>query len=189
MCRRLRKRPATLRHARSMRRQLTPSQGKLWRRLRDRRAEFKFRRQHPIGRYILDFFCPEARLAIEVDGDQHAQPEQLQHDRRRTAWLRLHGIFVMRVPVAEIERSVDDVMHVIWGTCQRRRPRCKLDAFWERPSTLTPASLTGPRPHLGRAVSWRNPPSPPSLSPPGRGRALALCSSHLSPWGEGRVRG
>jgi len=57
---RLRQRPATLRRARSLRRQLTPSEAKLWQRLRDRRADIKFRRQDPIGSYVLDFFCPEA---------------------------------------------------------------------------------------------------------------------------------
>ncbi len=81
----LRRRPATLRRARSLRRQLTPPEAKLWRRLRDRRADFKFRRQHPIGSYVLDFFCPEVRLAVEVDGDQHARREQIIRDRERSS--------------------------------------------------------------------------------------------------------
>ena len=119
----LRKRPATLRRARSLRRQLTPAEAKLWRRLRDRRAHFKFRRQHPIGSYVLDFFCPEVELAIEVDGDQHARPEQITRDRERSSWLRLHGIEVLRVPAAEVERSAEDVLRGIWQACEMRRIR------------------------------------------------------------------
>ena len=118
-----RKRPATLRRARSSRRQLTPPEARLWQRLRDRRAYFKFRRQHPIGSYVLDFFCPEARLAVEVDGDQHARPEQITRDRERSSWLRLHGIEVLRVPASEVEKSVEDVLQGIWQACEKRRTR------------------------------------------------------------------
>ena len=118
-----RKRPATLRRARSFRRQLTPPEARLWQRLRDRRAHFKFRRQHPIGSYVLDFFCPEARLAVEVDGRQHARPERIARDRQRSSWLRLHGIEVLRVPAAEVEGSVEDVLQGIWQACEKRRTR------------------------------------------------------------------
>jgi very-short-patch-repair endonuclease len=95
----------------------------LWQRLRDRRAHFKFRRQHPIGSYVLDFFCPEARLAVEVDGRQHARLERIARDRQRSSWLRLHGIEVLRVPAAEVEGSVEDVLQGIWQACEKRRTR------------------------------------------------------------------
>ena len=117
----LRKHPTTLRLARSMRRDLTPTEAKVWNRLRGRRADFKFRRQHPIGPYILDFYCDEVTLAVEIEGDQHAGPEQIRHDRKRTAWLRRRGIDVMRVPVAEVERSVEVAMLGIWEACEKRR--------------------------------------------------------------------
>jgi len=117
----LRKRPATVRRARSLRRRLTPAEAKLWQQLRHRNADFKFRRQHPIGSYVLDFFCPEARLAVEIDGDQHARPEQITRDRERSSRLRLRGIEVLRVPAAEVERSVEDVLQGIWQACEKRR--------------------------------------------------------------------
>jgi len=117
------KSPATVRRARSSRRQPTPAEAKLWRRLRDRRAQFKFRRQHPIGRYVLDFFCPEAMLAVEIDGDQHSRREQIRHDQERSAWLKVHGVDVLRVPAAEVERSVEDVIQGIWEACEKGRDK------------------------------------------------------------------
>jgi len=61
--------------ARSLRREMTEAGGKLWQELRDRRLDrIKFRRQAPIGKYVADFVCPEARLIIEIDGSQHAKP-------------------------------------------------------------------------------------------------------------------
>jgi len=67
--------PRMLLRSRDLRHPLTPPEAKVWRRIRDRRLGFKLRRQHPIGRFILDFYCAEARLAIEIDGDIHAAPD------------------------------------------------------------------------------------------------------------------
>lgn len=69
----------------------------LWECLRDRRLTgFKFRRQHPIGRYVADFYCHEARLIIEVDGEIHVQSEQREYDRVRQAELEAQGLKVLR---------------------------------------------------------------------------------------------
>jgi very-short-patch-repair endonuclease len=106
-----------------LRRTLTPSEAKLWRHLRDRRAEFKFRRQHPIGPYVLDFYCPEAKLAVEVDGRQHAEPDQVRRDQERTIELGLQGVRVMRIPAAEVERSIEVVLQAIWESAAERRRR------------------------------------------------------------------
>ncbi|XES83618.1 endonuclease domain-containing protein [Franconibacter pulveris] len=82
-------------HARQLRRQLTDQERLLWRLLRDRRfAAHKFRRQHPVGPFILDFACCQAKLAVELDGGQHA--EHRAYDARRTAWLQAHGWTVLR---------------------------------------------------------------------------------------------
>ena len=82
-------------HARQLRRQLTAQERLLWRLLRDRRfAAHKFRRQHPVGPFILDFACCQAKLAVELDGGQHA--EHRAYDARRTAWLQAHGWTVLR---------------------------------------------------------------------------------------------
>jgi len=81
--------------AREMRGQQTDAEGLLWHVLRGRNLlGFKFRRQHPIENYILDFYCPELELAIELDGGQHA--EHVDYDTRRTAFLQTKGIKVLR---------------------------------------------------------------------------------------------
>ena len=61
-----------------------------------------FRRQHPVGPYVLDFYCPVARLAVEVDGSAHDGAVQAAHDTRRDLWLADHGIRVMRIPAREV---------------------------------------------------------------------------------------
>ena len=63
---------------RALRQEMPEAQRRLWRLLRDRRfAGYKFRREHPLGRYALDFYCPEAKISVEVDGGQHGRPEQM----------------------------------------------------------------------------------------------------------------
>ena len=87
--------PATKRNARDLRRNPTDAERALWRHLRQRQmAGLKFRRQHPIGRYILDFVCLDARLVIELDGGQHADRQDA--DQERTAWLEARGYRVLR---------------------------------------------------------------------------------------------
>jgi very-short-patch-repair endonuclease len=74
-----------LEHARKMRHEQTDAEKRLWWILRDRRlGEFKFRRQVPVGPYILDFYCHEGKLAVEADGGQHSEPQTASYDARRT---------------------------------------------------------------------------------------------------------
>ena len=73
----------------------------------------KFRRQHPIGPYILDFYCAEVRLAVEVDGQGHAHPDRIAHDRRRTAWLREQNIRVVRLAAESVRVHLDGVLEFI----------------------------------------------------------------------------
>jgi adenine-specific DNA-methyltransferase len=81
--------------ARELRGRMTDAEALLWQLVRNRRlAGAKFRRQHPVGRFILDFYCPEKKLAIELDGGQHA--EAFAYDRSRDEWLRIRGIRVLR---------------------------------------------------------------------------------------------
>ena len=88
-------RPSTRRNARDLRRNPTEAERTLWRHLRQRHvAGRKFRRQHPIGRYVLDFVCLETKLVIELDGGQHADREA--EDQGRTAWLEARGYRVLR---------------------------------------------------------------------------------------------
>ncbi len=96
--------------ARSLRRESTQAELRLWRLLRHRRLHgFKFRRQHPIPPFVLDFYCYEARLAIEVDGGQHNEPESQRQDTARSDYLARKGITVLRFwnhEVLQQERTV-----------------------------------------------------------------------------------
>ncbi len=84
----LRAKPLTFKRARALRRKPSLPEVVLWRELRGWRARgLAFRRQHPIGAYILDFYCTAARLAVEVDGEAHGHADQRRHDERRAQWL------------------------------------------------------------------------------------------------------
>src|SRR4051812_46596043 len=87
----------SLARRRGLRRKCTAAEAALWAQLRAKRfAGFKFRRQHPCGPYILDFYCAGARLAIELDGGQHFEPVVRAYDERRTAFLHRREISVLR---------------------------------------------------------------------------------------------
>jgi len=108
--------------ARVQRRALTPPEARLWVRLRRRAlAGLKFRRQHPVGPYVLDFYCAEAKLAVEVDGESHSHPTRMAHDRRRTEWLTRQGLAVFRIPAEEVRINLDGVLVSIRSTAERRR--------------------------------------------------------------------
>jgi len=78
----------SFKRARELRRDMSLPEVILWEHLRrGGLGGMRFRRQHPVGPYVLDFYCAASRLAIEVDGAQHDLPEQMRHDIRRDAWL------------------------------------------------------------------------------------------------------
>ena len=100
--------------ARQLRKNQTPAEVLLWSTLRSRQlSEYKFRRQHPVGNYILDFYCSEAELAIEIDGGQHADEKECQRDNERTAILNDLGIQVVRFWNHEVLENLDYVVDVI----------------------------------------------------------------------------
>jgi very-short-patch-repair endonuclease len=72
-----------------------------------------FRRQHPIGPYVLDFYCAAARLAIEIDGISHDMAERPGRDARRDAWLAKRHIKVVRIPAADLRYGVDETADAI----------------------------------------------------------------------------
>ena len=85
--------------ARAQRREPTQAEAILWAALRDRSLDgWKFRRKVPLGIYVADFVCLPARLIVELDGAPHQDAEQVEHDRRRDAWLREQGFQVLRFP-------------------------------------------------------------------------------------------
>ena len=98
--------------ARRLRREGTDVERRLWQRLRNAQIEgARFRRQHPAGRYVLDFYCPTLQLALELDGGQHAQAESW--DRERDEWLRQHGVTVLRFWNSDVTEHLSGVLEVI----------------------------------------------------------------------------
>ena len=97
----------TVVRAKALRREMSLPEVLLWRQLR--LAEVKFRRQHPLGPYVLDFYCPAARLVVEVDGMAHDMGERPQRDELRAAFIAERGLRLVRIPAAEVLRSAADV--------------------------------------------------------------------------------
>jgi very-short-patch-repair endonuclease len=122
-----------------LRRNATEAEQTLWRLLRDRRlADFKFRRQVPIGRYIADFVCYAAKLVVELDGSQHAENER---DVARDDELRRHGFRVLRVWNSDLTSNRNGVLDAIWAALHDRTPS---------------SALRAPSPTRGEGRSWRN---------------------------------
>lgn len=112
--------PAILQHARDNRHPLTPAEAKVWARVRNRALGFKIRRQHPIWRFIADFYCAEAKLVIEIDGDSHAEPDQKDYDRARTDWLEERGYKVLRITNEDVHRHLENALSEIYLSCKER---------------------------------------------------------------------
>ena len=103
---------AARKNAKTLRIGMTDAERRLWSRIRHEQLGVKFRRQHPVGTYVLDFACLAPKLAIEIDGSQHL--EQLTYDERRTAWLASQGYAVLRVWANEVLSESDAVvLHII----------------------------------------------------------------------------
>jgi very-short-patch-repair endonuclease len=107
--------------ARQLRRDQTQEEKELWRALRAGRfAGFKFRRQHPLGKYFLDFYCPIARLSVELDGFQHGLPQQRIRDEAREQFLTVEGIEELRFWNHQWRRNCEGVLLEIWEALHRR---------------------------------------------------------------------
>ena len=96
--------PPMLRRARDLRHTLTEPERILWAMLRRNQIGLRFRREHPFGPYVLDFYCPSAKLCVEVDGPAHEQADQIRHDEVRDAYLLAQGVQVLRFTTAEVEQ-------------------------------------------------------------------------------------
>ena len=103
--------------ARSLRREMTLPEGLLWRALKRRPNGLKFRRQHPIGQFVVDFYCATARLAVEVDGEAHGMGANPARDARRDGWLTTQGLRVIRVAARDVLRDVDAAVREIVAAC------------------------------------------------------------------------
>jgi very-short-patch-repair endonuclease len=107
--------------ARLLRKKATEVERILWRHLRNRNfAGYKFRRQHPLDCYILDFYCPAAKLAIELDGGGHNYRAGQVRDRTRSELLARRGIIVLRFWNHQVRQELDSVLQAIWFALQER---------------------------------------------------------------------
>ncbi len=115
--------PRLLANAPALRGTLTDAERLLWALLRNRRlADLKFRRQLPVAPYVVDFACLSIGLAVELDGGQHAEDAQRRHDAVRTAYLRDHGLAVMRFWNNEVLQQTEAVLQQIWNRVHEGHP-------------------------------------------------------------------
>ncbi|WP_340117371.1 DUF559 domain-containing protein [Pelagibius sp. 7325] len=106
--------------ARALRRSQTTVEQKLWSRLRNRRLEgHKFRRQVPLGRYIVDFCCYDERLVVELDGSPHGDDQRRARDQERTLWLESRGFRVLRFWNFELLENMEGVLMRILETLEK----------------------------------------------------------------------
>ena len=107
--------------ARQLRKAETWAEKLMWRWLRDRRfSGYKFRRQHPLGGYYLDFYCEEAALNVELDGSQHGFPDQRENDVEREKFLQSHGIKTLRFWNSHLRRNAQSIRDMIFNELQAR---------------------------------------------------------------------
>jgi very-short-patch-repair endonuclease len=110
--------------AKQLRADMTRAEQILWAALRpSRMKDLRFRRQHAIGRFILDFYCPARMLAVEVDGGIHDDPDQAERDAARTQALAAIGIEVLRIRNEQVEHDLDGTLTLIRDAAHRRPER------------------------------------------------------------------
>ncbi|GGZ35215.1 endonuclease domain-containing protein [Asticcacaulis endophyticus] len=126
---------ANIPRARQLRKALTKPELWLWLRLKNRKAiEIVFRNQHPIGPYVLDFYCPKAKLCIEVDGEIHTHAHQQQHDKTRDLWLKSKGIGVYRIKAIDLLDNPDETAQGVIDLARERIINTPPTAFGGSPS-------------------------------------------------------
>ena len=116
----LRGHKSTIKVARKLRSEMSLPETQLWQQLRKRPGGYKFRRQHPAGEYVLDFFCASAKLDIEVDGSTHDSAPQVRKDEARSRFLRRRGIATTRIPAQLVLEDLEPVVRRIVQICDER---------------------------------------------------------------------
>ena len=112
----------TVYQARQVRKRLSPSEIRLWRVLRLRPGGLQFRKQHPFGPFVFDFYCKSAAVAIEVDGLAHDFGDNPARDARRDQWARKEGIETIRVAAGDVRTNLEGVVTHIVSRCLERTP-------------------------------------------------------------------
>jgi very-short-patch-repair endonuclease len=109
--------------ARSLRREMTTPERKLWRHLRDiQSGESHFRRQAPIGPYFADFACHKTRVVIEIDGETHTADTEITHDEARSRYFRSYGYRVLRFWNSDVMKNIEGVMALIGQSLAEQPP-------------------------------------------------------------------
>jgi len=110
----------------NLRKQEVSSEKLLWSRLRNKQQIYKFRRQHGIGKYIVDFYCPKLKLIIEIDGATHAIEREIKNDKIREDYLKKLGLVIKRYTNTEIKFYLDNVVEDIFEKCEELDPTLAL---------------------------------------------------------------
>ncbi len=111
----------TMKRARAMRQTLSPPEAAIWSQIKGCKLDgLRFRRQHPVGPYILDFYCEQARLAVEIDGMGHGMGDRPARDARRDAWLLAQGVETLRLDAALVRGDLSPVLRMILGAARAR---------------------------------------------------------------------
>ena len=106
-----------------LRSEMPPAERILWSRLKKKQlGGFKFRRQYSVGPYVLDFYCPSVKLAVEIDGDLHYQDRAQEYDQQRDRYIENFGLRICRYTNQEIYRNLDDVLEDILANLNRGLP-------------------------------------------------------------------
>jgi very-short-patch-repair endonuclease len=95
----------------------TPAEATLWRHLRNRNLEYKFRRQHTFDFFMIDFYCAQVKLCIEIDGASHLEKEQQEYDTLRTEYLESRGCKLIRFTNDDVRFNIHAVAQIIINTC------------------------------------------------------------------------
>lgn len=108
-------------NAQTLRKNMTDSELKLWSRIRRKQIHgLQFYRQRPIGNYIVDFYCPQAQLVLEVDGSQHMNEREIRQDQYRNSYLKQQGIRVLRFDNLQVLNQIDAVIErIYWAIASR----------------------------------------------------------------------
>jgi len=125
---------------RALRREMTDPEKRLWRALRARQLGVKFRRQHPIGPYIADFYSREAHLVVEIDGATHSEPDAIEYDRQRDAYMRALGLDILRFTAEEVLHNLEGVCLAIQNQCRVRLESVQ-GAVWLQAGALQPGDI------------------------------------------------
>ena len=105
--------------AQNLRKNQTKEEAKLWYQFL-RHYSVRFHRQYVIGSFIVDFYCHKAKLVIELDGSQHCSPEEIEYDRKRTAFLESKGLYVLRISNLDVMRRFREVCDMVDMAVQSR---------------------------------------------------------------------